>query len=89
MRFYAPRMTDVASIAAIPSALQSATSTIHRAVKTLEKDAHVVAKSSAIESRDTLGALIDSRRQLLYTRAAAKIISASDEMTKSLLDIRV
>jgi hypothetical protein len=82
-------MTDVASIAAIPSALQSATSAIHRSGKALEKDANVVAKSSAVESRDTLGALIDSRQQLLYTRAAAKLISASDEMTKSLLHIRV
>ncbi|MEO8017453.1 MAG: hypothetical protein ABI769_06545 [Pseudomonadota bacterium] len=81
-------MTDVATIAAIPSALQSATESIHRAVKTLEKDAGVVAKSSAIQSGDTVAALVDSRQQLLYTRAAAKIILASDEMTKSLLDIR-
>ncbi|HEV7606359.1 MAG TPA: hypothetical protein VGO61_03440 [Steroidobacteraceae bacterium] len=81
-------MNDVASIAAIPSALQSATSSIHRAVKTLEKDANVVARSSAVESRDTLDALVDSRQQLLYTRAAAKIVRASDEMTKTLLDIR-
>jgi len=81
-------MTDAASIAAIPSALQSATGAIHRAGKVLDKDAAVVAKSSAIESRDTLGALIDSRQQVLYTRAAVKILSASDEMTKTLLDIR-
>jgi adenylate kinase len=81
-------MTDVASIAAIPSALQSATGAIHRAVKTLAKDAAVVANSSAVESRDTLRALVDSRQQLLYTRAAARIVSTSDEMTKTLLDIR-
>ena len=88
MRLYARRMKDVASIAAIPSALQSATSAIHRAGKALDKDAHVVANSSAIESRDTLEALIDSRQQLLYTRAAAKLISASDELMKSVIDIR-
>ena len=81
-------MTDVASIAAIPSALQSATSTINRAVKAAEKDAAVIANSSAVESRETIGALVDSRQQLLYTRMAAKILSTSDEMTKSLLDIR-
>jgi len=81
-------MTDIASIASIPSALQSATGAIHRAVKTLAKDADVVAKSSAVESRDTLNALVDSRQQVLYTQAAAKLIAASDEMTKSLLDIR-
>jgi hypothetical protein len=81
-------MADIASIAAIPSALQSATTAIHRSLKTLDKDANVVARSAAVESPDTLGALIDSRQQLLYTRAAARIISASDEITKSLLDIR-
>ena len=78
-------MTEVAFI---PSALQSATSAIHRAVKTLEKDASVVARSSDVDSRDTLTALVDSRQQLLYTRAAVKIIAASDAMTETLLDIR-
>jgi len=81
-------MNDVASIAAIPSAQQSATGAIQRAVKAVEKHAAVVANSSAIESRDTLSALIDSRQQVLYTKAAVKILSASDEITKSLLDIR-
>ena len=78
-------MADIASIAAIPSARQSATGAIHRAMKAAEKDAAVVANP---ESRDSLDALIDTRQQVLYTRAAAKIISASDEMTASLLDIR-
>jgi hypothetical protein len=87
-QLYARLMTDVASIAAIPSALQSATGAIHRSGKALAKDAGVVANSSAVESRDTLNALVDSRQQLLYTRAAARIITASDEMTKSLLVIR-
>ena len=81
-------MTDIASIATIPSAFQSATGAIHRAVKAVEKDAVVVANSSAVESRDTIEALIDARQQLLYTRAAARIISTSDEMMQSLLDIR-
>ena len=78
-------MIDVASI---PSAPQSATSAIRRAVKSLEKDASVVARNSDVDTRDTLNALVDSRQQLLYTRAAAKIITASDAMTKALLDIR-
>ena len=88
IRLYSRRMTDIASIAAIPSALQSATGAIQRSGKALEKDANVVARSTAVESRDTLNALIDSRQQLLYPRAAAKLISASDEMMKSLIDIR-
>lgn len=79
-------MTDVASTTAIPSTLQSATGAIQRAVKTLEKEAHVVANSSAVEARDTLNALVISRQQLLYASAAAKLFAASDEMTKSLLD---
>ena len=81
-------MPDFTSIAAIPSAFQSATSAVHRAVKAAEKDAVVVANSSAVGSPDTLDALVDSRHQLLYTRAAARIISASDEMMQSLLDVR-
>jgi hypothetical protein len=48
----------------------------------------VVANSSAVESRATIHGLVYARQQLLYTRAAAKIVSASDERTKSLLDIR-
>lgn len=72
----------------IPSALQSATGAINRAGKSLDKDAAVTASSMAVESRETLGALVDSRQQLLYTQAAAKIISASDEMMQSLIDIR-
>lgn len=81
-------MADIASIATIPSALQSATGAIHRAVKAADKDAAVIANSSSVDSRDTISALIDSRQQVLYTQAAAKIVSASDEMMLSLLDIR-
>lgn len=81
-------MTDIASIATIPSALQSATSTIHRAVKAADQDAAVIANSSSVDSRDTIDALVDSRQQVLYTQAAAKIVSASDQMMESLLDIR-
>lgn len=81
-------MADIASIATIPSALQSATGAIHRAVKAADKDAAVIANSPSVDSRDTISALIDSRQQVLYTQAAAKIVSASDEMMQSLLDIR-
>ena len=70
-----------------PSALQSATATINRSQANLRKDAAVVASSQAVESRDTLAALVDSRQQELYTSAAAKLIKASDEMLASLLDV--
>jgi len=80
-------MNDVASLAAIPGALQSATSAIQQSVKGLAKDANTVAQSQDVMSREVLPALIDSRQQLLYTKAAAKLIAASDEMTQSLIDI--
>ena len=81
-------MNDIASIAAIPTALQSSTSAIQKSNRALEKDATVVARSEGVATRDTIHALVDSRQQLLYTAAAAKLIRASDEITQSLLDIR-
>jgi hypothetical protein len=81
-------MNDVTALAAIPSALQSATGAIQKNVKGIEKDAHTVANSNAVQSRETIEALLDSRQLVLYTQAAAKLISVSDEMQKSLVDIR-
>jgi len=81
-------MSDIASIATIPSAVQSATSAISRAGKAVSKDAGVVANAPTVMSKDVIGALIDSRQQMLYTAAAAKLISASDDMMQSLLDVR-
>ncbi len=88
MRRYAGAMNDLSAIGGIPGALQSAKGAIHRAARAVEKDANVVARSSAVEARDTVHALVDSREQVLYTRAAAKIIKASHAMLQSLIDIR-
>jgi hypothetical protein len=74
-------------ITAIPGALQTATGAIRRSVEDLRKDANVVARSTDVTSRETLGALVDSRQQVLYSAAAAKLIKASDEMIASLLDV--
>lgn len=82
-RSYASRMS---SIAALPSAVHSATAAIHRATNAVARDAAVVA-NPGVASRETIAALIDSRQQVLYTSAAAKLISASDQMTRSLIDI--
>ena len=71
-----------------PPALQSATSAITRSLNNLRKDATVVANSDTVMSKDTIAALVDSRQQVLYTSAAAKLISASDEMLASLLDVK-
>jgi hypothetical protein len=81
-------MNDLPAVGAIPTALQSATGAINRAVKAVAKDADVVAKSSGVEARDTIGALVDSRQQVLYTQAAAKLIKASDEMLQTIIDVR-
>ena len=81
-------MSDIASIASIPNAVQSATNAISRAGKAVSRDAAVVANAPTVMSKDVIGALIDSRQQVLYTAAAAKLISASDEMMQSLIDVR-
>jgi hypothetical protein len=77
-------MTD---LTALPGPAAIATSAIHRSVDQLARDAHVVANSQGVEMRDTVAAMIDARQQVLYTKAAARIISASDQMTRALLDI--
>jgi len=64
-----------------------ATGAIHRSIDNLRKDADIVARSTDVTSRETLGALVDSRQQVLYTAAAAKLINASDEMLRRLLDV--
>ena len=81
-------MTDIAAIASLPSAMQSATSAINRSLKKLDANAHVVATSQSVMSKDTIQALLDSRQQLLYTKAAAKIMTAADEVMQSAIDIR-
>jgi hypothetical protein len=80
-------MNGISPACGIPGALQSATSTIQRASNKLDVNESVVARSG-VEQRDTVNALVDSKQQVLYTKAAAKIIDASDEMLQSLLDIR-
>ena len=81
-------MSDIASI---PGSFQSAISTIRRSVRNLDQDASVIA-ASVIDNadgspKDTVAALVDSRQQVLYSQAAAKLIRADDEMTKCLLDV--
>lgn len=77
-------MTDI-TVLSSPS--QIATGAIRKSVDRLRQDAHVVANSQTVDSRNTIEALVDARQQVLYTKAAARIISASDEMTRALLDI--
>jgi len=80
-------MDAIAAVAAIPSALQSASATIQRSLKKQNEDSQTVASSTQIDARDTVQALVDSKQQLLYTQAAAKLIRAEDAMTRTLLDV--
>ena len=74
-------------ITAIPSAFQSATNTIRQSQDNVDKDAAVVANSGTVDAHETVDALVDSHQQVLYTKAAAQIIRATDAMTKTLLDV--
>ncbi len=72
----------------MPSAVPSASVGIHRAVAQVKRDASLVASSSVADPKDMLPAMIDSRQQLLYTQAAARVMSTADEMLGTLIDIR-
>jgi hypothetical protein len=81
-------MSDIPSIPAT-SAVQIATSAIRKSQGELRKDASVIANpNTAIESNDAINAMVDARQQLLYTKAAARMISTADEMIGSLIDKR-
>jgi len=81
-------MNGISSLVSMPSAVQSATAAINRGVAGVSRAAAVVASSSVSDPSDVLAALIDSRQQLLYTQAAAGVMSAADEMLGTLIDIR-
>lgn len=75
---------------AIPStsgAMQIAANGIRKSVTNLASNAHLVANSSDVMSGATMKALIDSRQQVLYTQAGARMISAADEAVSSLLSV--
>lgn len=62
-----------------------AASAIKRSQANLAADAHVVANSRFVTSTD---AMVDAKQQVLYTKAAARIITTTDNMIASLLDTR-
>jgi hypothetical protein len=75
----------MSSITAIPGVIPTATGAIQRATKALAQDASVVA-NPGVASRDLVEALVDSKQQVLYTAAAAKLLVAADDMTRGVLD---
>jgi hypothetical protein len=79
-------MSNVSTISSSP--LPIATEAIKNSLANVTKDAHVIANSPSVGATDTLQSLIDAKKQVLYTKSAARIISTTDRMVKSLLDTR-
>jgi hypothetical protein len=79
-------MSNVSTISSDP--LPIATEAIKNSLANVAKDAHVIANSPSVAATDTLQALIDAKEQVLYTKSAARIISTTDRMVKSLLNTR-
>jgi hypothetical protein len=80
-------MNDLSAISDIPSAAQSAQLGIARGMQGLNVDAQVVAQSVTGSDGDLTAALVDSLQQKLTVEANAKMLSTSDQMLGSLLDI--
>jgi hypothetical protein len=84
----------MSDITGIPSVMASATNAIRKSVDRVAQDAHVVANSSTadstsgVEQRDVVNALVDAKQQVIYTKAAAKMIRTADEMVSSLLRVK-
>lgn len=79
-------MSDIPAIS--PSPLPLATETIKKSLANVTRDANVIANSPSVSSAETIQALVDAREQVLYTKAGAAILSTTDRMVKSLVDIR-
>ena len=74
------------SINSAPSIVQSASTILSRAANAVSSAAATVASGTSVN--DMLPAMIDARQQLLYTQAAAKMISTANAMLGSLIDTR-
>ena len=77
-------MSSITAIAQSP--LPIATQAIKTALVNVAQDANVIATAPSVDAGATIQALVDARQQVLYTKAAARLISTSDSMVKSLLD---
>lgn len=83
-----PDMDSLSTTGSTFSLLQNATAAINRGVAGLSRDAATIASSSTDNVSDLLPALVDSRQQLLYTKAAARLMETADQMMGSLLDVQ-
>ncbi len=79
-------MSDIPAISLSP--LPIATEAIKKSLAAVAKDAHVIVNAPSVASTETLQALVDAKEQVLYTKAGTAILSTTDRMVKSLVDIR-
>jgi hypothetical protein len=81
-------MSSLISGAGLSGVMQNAATTIQRSVAGATQDAAVIAGSSVADGGEQmLAALLDSRQQLLYTQAGAKMMETAGQMLGSLIDI--
>jgi len=81
-------MTSPISGAGLSGVMQSAATTISRGVAGVGRDAAVVAGASVADGGEQmLAALIDSKQQLMYTQAGARMMETAGQMLGSLIDI--
>jgi len=67
--------------------LQSASTAVNRAVAGVGRNAAAVASASISDTSQILSALIDSRQQVLYTQAAAKMLETSNQVMETMIDV--
>lgn len=72
------------SIGSASNLAQSASTLINRATNAVSNASATVASATSVN--EVLPAMIDARQQLLYTQAAAKMISTANAMMGSLID---
>jgi hypothetical protein len=67
--------------------LQVAGAAVSRGVAGVSHDASMVAASSIGAGDQVLPALLDSRQQVLYTQAAAKMLDTANQLMGTIVDI--
>ena len=80
-------MNALSLMSNIPAAAQSAQLGIARGISGLNEDAQVVAQSIIGVGGDPTAALVDSLQEKLSVEASAKVLSVSDQMLGTLIDI--
>ncbi len=80
-------MNEFSLMSNIPDAAQSAQLGIARGIRGLNEDAQVVAQSITGSGGDPTAALVDSLQQKLSVEASAKVLSVSDQMLGTLVDV--